>query len=148
MNIEEQKEKLNQLEIKQANLHLEYLKKRRSQFDFADTSQWIALNRKEEDLLLLGDAFTRWSSALKDGDTRKDELILLLQSVWRLQAYCTNLETIIQSAVMEYVTKEKRNSELLSEKRRLELEIEKLKKNHQKEKQSLEEEIKFISKNG
>ena len=27
-------------------------------------------------------------------------------------------------------------------------EIEKLKKNHQKEKQSLEEEIKFISKNG
>ena len=144
MNIEEQKEKLNQLEIKQANLHLEYLKKRRSQFDFADTSQWIALNRKEEDLLLLGDAFTRWSSALKDGDTRKDELILLLQSVWRLQAYCTNLETITQSAVMEYVTKEKRNSELLSEK----LEIEKLKKKHQKEKQSLEEEIKFISKNG
>jgi len=71
MNIEEQKEKLNQLEIKQANLHLEYLKKRRSQFDFADTSQWIALNRKEEDLLLLGDAFTRWSSALKDGDTIK-----------------------------------------------------------------------------
>ena len=98
--------------------------------------------------MLLGDAFTRWSSALKDGDKRKDELILLLQSVWRLQAYCTNLETITQSAVMEYVTKEKRNSELLSEKRRLELEIEMLKKNHQKEKQSLEEEIKFISKNG
>lgn len=148
MTIEEQLEMAKQLELKQANLHLEYIKKKRERFDFADTAQWIALNQKEQDFLFLGDAFTKWATALKDGDKRKDEIILLLQSVWRLQSYCMNLETISQSAVAEYIATEKRNSQLLSEKKKLELEIIQLQNKHQKEKESLEKEIEFLQKNG
>jgi len=146
MDIQSQKEKNKILEMKQSNLHFEFLKKQRQRFDFADTSHWIALNKKEEDFLFLCDAFTKWITALKDGDKRRDELTELIQSVWRLQGYCVNLETITQAAVSDYITTEKRNLQLVSEKRLLELEIQQLKIQHEQAIKSLKAEIEFTQK--
>jgi len=146
MSLQNQKEQNKILEMKQSNLYFEFLKKQRQRFDFADTSHWIALNKKEEDFLILCDTFTKWILALKDGDKRGKELTELLQSVWRLQAYCVNLETITQASVSEYTTTEKRNLQLVSEKRLLELEIIQLKSKHEQEVKSLKSEIEFTQK--
>ena len=146
MDLQKQKEQNKLLEKKQSVLYFEFLKKQRQRFDFADTSQWIALNKKEEDFLVLCDTFTKWITALKDGDKRRDELTELIQSVWRLQGYCVNLETITQAAVSEYSTTEKRNLQLVSEKRLLELEIQQLKIQHGETVKSLKAEIEYTQK--
>lgn len=139
---------MNKDELRLANYHLEYLKKQRKYFEYADTSQFLLEQQKDNDLLLLQDAFTNWIQKIKKGDARASELTLLLQSIWRLQSYCGNLETISRASVSSNVDLSKKIERLESEKRILELEIIQLKSKHEIAKNKLEEEIKFTSKNG
>ena len=136
-----QRENQKLIEQNQAKMHIKFLKQQRQQFDFADTHQWIAFAKKEEDFLFLCEAFTKWISGIKDGDKRKDELTVLLQGLWRLQSYCGNLETICQDAVAQYTMTEKRNLELVGEKRKVELEMRMQKISYESRILALEENI-------
>lgn len=145
--LNEEKEQNRLLEKQMAGMHTEFIKKKRERFDFADVTHWIALNQKEEDFLILCDKFTKWHNATKAEDPRRVELIDLLQTVWRLQSYCVNIETIIQASVAEYVTSEKRNLELVSQKNRMELEYQLKERNYKKKIDELEKQIEWLNNN-
>jgi hypothetical protein len=128
--------------------HTEYLKQQRKYFDYADTSQYLLEQQKEDDLLLLQDAFMEWLKKVKPEDPRSKEFNLLLRSIWRIQSYCGNLETICRAAVVKVVQHSKTIERLESEKKLLELEMKQLKSKHEIEKSSLEKQIEFATKNG
>ena len=139
---------MNKDEATQAKWHTEYLKQQRKYFEYADTAQYLLESQKEDDLLLLQDAFVGWIGKLKKDDPRSKEFNLLLRSIWRIQSYCGNLETICQASVVRVAQQAKTIERLESEKRLLELEIKQLKSKHEIEKNSLEKQIEFVTKNG
>lgn len=145
MSLEKQREEKRVLEQSQARLHFEFAKRERERFDFADTSQWLAFDKKEEDFAILLDKFIGWIEVMKDGDNRKTELTEMVKSIFRLQGYCSNLETITQTAVSKYSSFEKQIKESKSEKRLLELELIQMKAKHDSEIKSLKSEIEFTS---
>jgi hypothetical protein len=86
-----------------AKYHLEYLKQQRKYFEYADASQNLLETQKEDDLLLLQDAFMEWLKKVKPEDPRSKEFNLLLRSIWRIQSYCGNLETICRASIVKVV---------------------------------------------
>lgn len=145
-DLNKEREENRLLEQQQIGLFTKFVRQKRERFDFADTTHWIALNKKEEDFLILCDTFTKWHNAINLEDKRRNELLDLIQTVWRLQSYCINIETIIQSSVAEYVTSEKRNLELVTENRRKELEFILTEKKYLSKIEELGKEIEFITK--
>lgn len=139
---------MTQEEKSQAKWHTEYIRQQRKYFDYADTSQYLLEQKKEDDLLLLQDSFVEWITKLKKDDARKKDLTLLLQSIWRIQSYCGTLETVCKSSVVRVVELNKTIERIESEKRLLELQIKQMKSKHELEKNRLEKEIEFLTKNG
>lgn len=139
---------MTQEEKSQAKWHLEYIKQQQKYFDYADKSQYLLEQKKEDDLLLLQNSFVEWITKLKKDDDRKKNLTQLLQSIWRIQNYCGTLETVCKSSVGRVVELDKTINKLDSEKRLLELEIIQIKSKHELEKNSLGKEIEFLTKNG
>lgn len=131
-----------------AKWEFEKLKDQRKYFEYADASQYLLEQQKEDDLLLLQEAFVEWIGKLKKDDVRGKELNLLLKSIWRIQSYCGTLETICRAAVVKFVQFEKRIERLESEKRILELETMQNKAKYEKQISILEKEIEFLTKNG
>jgi hypothetical protein len=138
---------MNREEKSIAKWEFEKLKQQRKYFEYADASQYLLEQQKEDDLLLLQDAFMEWIGKLKKDDSRSTELNLLLKSIWRIQSYCGTLETICRASIVKFVQFEKNVERLESEKRLLELKIKQMKAKHEIEKNSLEKEIEFITKN-
>lgn len=118
-------------EQRQVNSFMKMIYKQRESFQFADISQQIAHEKNEEDLVVLSDTLTKWNLKIKNDDPRKKELESLLFSVWRVMAYSQSLETVSKTAVSYYMSVEKRNTQLASDIRLVELksqqEIDKLK---------------------
>lgn len=138
---------MTQEEKSRAKWHLEYIKQQQKYFDYADTSQYLLEQKKEDDLLLLQDSFVEWINKLKKDDSRKKDLTILLQSVWRIQSYCGTLETVCKSSVARVVELNKNIERIESEKRLLELEIKQIRAKHQLEINKLGKEIEFLTKN-
>jgi hypothetical protein len=139
---------MNKEEKSIAKWEFEKLKQQRKYFEYADASQYLLEQQKEDDLLLLQDAFVEWIGKLKKDDARGKELNLLLKSIWRIQSYCGGLETICRAAIVKFVQLEKNVERLESEKRILELEIKQNKAKYEKQISVLEKEIEFLTKNG
>lgn len=131
-----------------SKLYVDKLRKQRAYFQYADVSQNLLENQKDDDLLFLQEAFIKWINGLKEGDARKDELNLLLKSIWRIQAYCGNLETICKASVVEIVNLNEKIENLESRNRILEIEKIQINNEYQKKIKSLEAEIEFTNKNG
>lgn len=138
---------MNKEEITLAKYHIEQLKQQRKHFEYADTSQYLLEQQKEDDLIILQDAFVGWIGKVKQDDPRGKEFNLLLRSIWRIQSYCGNLETICRAAVVKVVQHEKRIKQLESENRLLKLESDLVISNQKTQIKKLEEEIEFTSKN-
>lgn len=139
---------MNREEKSIAKWEFEKLKQERKYFEYADASQYLLEQQKDDDLLILQNAFIEWLGKIKVEDPRRKEMDLLLRSIWRIQSYCGTLETICRAAVVKFVQFEKNIERLKSENRLLELEIKQMKAKHELEKNSLEKEIEFITKNG
>jgi len=65
-------------------LQVQFVKQQRKNFEYADTSQNLLEQQKEDDLLLIQDAFVGWINNKQIDEKRKQELTLLLQGVWRI----------------------------------------------------------------
>lgn len=130
-----------------AKWHAEWLKSQRKYFEYADASQYLLEQQKEDDLLLLQEAFVEWISKLKDGDKRSDELNLLLKSIWRIQSYCGGLETICRSAIVKFTQGENRIKVLESELKLTQYQMIQDKAKYESENKSLKNQIEFIEKN-
>lgn len=140
------REKAKQLELLQSKNAINYVKQCRQRFDYADSAQWLAQDKNLEDLTVVSNAISEWVLNPKLGKEKKQELTELLQSTWRVMAYCQNLETTTKSAVQKYVITENRNSELLSELAELKLKYRNLEVSTNNTIESLGKEIEFLSK--
>ena len=141
-DLQEQKEANKNLEMAQSKMMFQFLKQKHERFEFADISQKLACDKKGEDLLFLGHALTKWHNK-STKDEQKKELLGLVQCLWRVDIYCQNIETVVQQAVSEHVTTERRNIELVREKRKLEIEIIQLNSKYGKEISELKKTIEF-----
>jgi len=146
MSIEQEKRENQALERLQAKLYTERMKSDRKYFQYADVSQSLLETQKEDDLHLLQESFMKWIVSMKKDDTRKDELTLLLKSIWRIQSYCGSLETVCKSATVSVHSNLETIKRIESEKRLLELEIQQLKIQHEQAIKSLKAEIEFTQK--
>ena len=141
-----EQEENRKIERYQAKLILEQAKKVRERFDYADTAQWLAQDKNLEDLTIVSNAISEWVLNPKITEAKKKELTDLLMSVWRVLAYCQNLETITKTAVSRYNQAESQFDKYQSEIRILKMEKEQLEQSKNKEIESLKKEIEFISK--
>jgi hypothetical protein len=136
----------SEIERQQTKLHIKYLEQRRKQFDYADTAQWILEDKNQSDLIELGDKLSEWSSKAKDSNKKQfEELILTL---FRVQAYCTNLETLSKQSVAIYIQERKINERLESELRLSKLEFIKETSKLKTELDNVKKELEFINRNG
>ena len=141
-----EREKAKQIELLQTKNAIGYIKQCRQRFDYADSAQWIAQDKNLEDLTIVSNAISEWVLNPKLSDGKRQELTELLQSIWRVMAYCQNLETVAKSAVQKYVITENRNDELLAELTQLKLKYRNLEVSTNNTIESLGKEIEFLSK--
>lgn len=130
------------------NWHFDKMKAAQKYFEYADFSQNILEQQKSDDLLLLQDWLTNVHNKLDVKDKRRKELLLLIQSCWRLDKYCGGLETICKASSVRFYTLSKTIEELESELRMKKLESVQEKAKFELEKKKLLNEIEFLTKNG
>jgi hypothetical protein len=134
------------IERHQVKLILEQSKKVRERFEYADTAQWLLQDKNLEDLSLVSNAISEWILNPKIGPEKKKELTELLQSIWRVMAYCQNLETLCKTSVSRYIDAESKFDKLQTEICKLKLEKHNLELSKNKDIENLKKEIEFISK--
>jgi len=145
-NLNKQREEADKIERFQVKAVLEMAKKVRERFDYADTAQWLAQDKNLEDLTMVSNSLSEWLMNPKISESKKKELTDLLMSIWRVMAYCQNIETICKTAVSKYSVNESKIGKLETEIRILKMEKEQLEINKNKEIDVLKKEIEFISK--
>lgn len=143
MSLEDKKNESRQKEINQIKLLSKYLENERKNFDYADTSHWILQDKNESDLILISEKLNEWHSKAKDEN--KKQFLDLIMTVFRVQSYCTTMETIAKGSVAKLNFSEKRNKQLEFEKRTYEDRILLLKKTYEDEIKKLKEQIGFSS---
>lgn len=141
-----QREQNKIVEKRETALWLSFIKEQRERFDFADVSQHLAYEKNLEDTMIINNALTNWLSNPKLSAEKKKELNDLILSLWRVMAYCGNIETTIKYAVSKYVTTEKRNDELIADLAQLKLKYRNLEVSTNNTIESLGKEIEFLSK--
>ena len=139
MNLEENKRKAKELEMNQAKLISKYIEQQRKRFDYADTSHWILEDKNENDLIFISTTVNEWHGKAKEEN--KGIFLDILLALFRVQSYCTTMQTISKGAVANFVSEQKTNTSLESEIRLLKLEKIQL----QNEIKSLKQEIEFIN---
>lgn len=130
-----------------SNYYIDKIKKQRVYFEYADVSQNLLENQKDEDLLMLQDSLVNWINGIPKDDKRLVNLNLLIKSVWRIQSYCGVLETVCKASTVSIVDYQDQIKKLNSEKRLLELENIKMLNLHLLEIKKLNGEIEFLTKN-
>lgn len=141
------KEEYKKLEMQSAKMHTQMIKESRKYFDYADLSQNILEQQKDEDLLLLGDWLTEVHNKLKPEDKRREEVFLLIKSLWRIEKYCGGLETICKASTVRVLYQMKRNDELESELKTAKYQNIQDKAKYDLEVKTLKSEIEWTSKN-
>ncbi len=134
-------------EISLAKWHVDKMKENRKYFEYSDLSQNILEEQKDDDLLLLGDWLTELHGKLKPDDKRKDEILLLIQSLWRTEKYCGTLETICKSSTVRVMNLIKRNEELDSKLKLAQYQIIQDKAKYDLEVENLKKQIEWTEKN-
>lgn len=135
------------IEISLAKWDVERMKEKRRYFEYADLSQNILEQQKDDDLLLLGDWLTEVHSKLKPDDKRKDEILFLIQGLWRVEKYCGGLETICKASTVRLMNEMKRNDELESQLKLSQYQIIQDKKKYDLEVETLKKQIEWTEKN-
>lgn len=134
-------------EISLAKWHVEKMKEARRYFDYADLSQNILEQQKDDDLLLLGDWLTELHNKLKPDDKRREEVFLLIQSLWRTEKYCGTLETVCKASTVRVYTLSKRIEELESQVKLANYQIIQDKKKYDLDVENLNKQIEWTEKN-
>lgn len=138
--------KQNDLEKKQGRLVFKYLEQKRKKFEYADSAHFLLENKNEEDLIFLSEKISEWHEKAKKEN--KNLFLDVLMAVFRIQSYCTTLQTISKQSVSEYCVELDRCKRLESEMTELKLSNQNEKLILQNEIKKLNQEIEFIGNNG
>lgn len=144
-SLEEKKRANNQIEQNQIKLVSKFLEQQRKRFDYADTAHWILENKNETDLIFISEKVNEWHSMAKESN--KAQFLEIILALFRIQSYCTTIQTIAKGSVAEYSNEVKRNQKLENEVYHLKLEISNLKAKYEAEIKSLNAQLEFSSNN-
>lgn len=145
-------------EISLAKWHVDKMKENRKYFEYSDLSQNILEQQKDDDLLLLGDWLTgihtnlkpeegKSEKEIKNKQRQKEEIFLLIQSLWRVDKYCGGLETICKASTVRLMNAMKRNDELESQLKLAQYQNILDKKKYDSEVETLRKQIEWTEKN-
>lgn len=129
-----------------AKWHIEKVKESRQYFQYADLILNTLESQKDDDLLIIQDWLTEVHNKLKLDDERRNEILKLIQGIWRIEKYCGAIETSCKSASVILFTSSKRIEELESELRISNLKAIQDKYKYESQISKLEKEIEFITK--
>lgn len=135
--LNERRKKEGEAERQSIGLVTKFLEKQRERFDYADTAHFILQNKNEMDLIFVSEKLGEWHTKAKEGN--KKVFLEMIMTLFRIQSYCTTMETISKGSVAEYVREVKRVSYL-------EGEINLMKLQHRKEIQSIKQELENAKK--
>jgi hypothetical protein len=144
-SLEEKKRANNQIEQNQIKLVSKFLEQQRKRFDYADTAHWILENKNETDLIFISEKVNEWHSMAKESN--KAQFLEIILALFRIQSYCTTIQTIAKGSVAEYSNEVKRTQNLENEVYHLKLEITNLKAKYEAEIKSLNAQLEFSSNN-
>ena len=144
-SLEEKKRANNQIEQNQIKLVSKFLEQQRKRFDYADTAHWILENKNETDLIFISEKVNEWHSMAKESN--KAQFLEIIIALFRVQSYCTTIQTIAKGSVAEYSNEVKRSQKLENEVYHLKLEISNLKAKYESEIKSLNAQLEFSSAN-
>lgn len=144
-SLEEKKRANNQIEQNQIKLVSKFLEQQRKRFDYADTAHWILENKNETDLIFISEKVNEWHSMAKESN--KAQFLEIIIALFRVQSYCTTIQTIAKGSVAEYSNEVKRSQKLENEVYHLKLEISNLKAKYESEIKSLNAQLEFSSTN-
>jgi hypothetical protein len=144
-SLEEKKRANNQIEQNQIKLVSKFLEQQRKRFDYADTAHWILENKNETDLIFISEKVNEWHSMAKESN--KAQFLEIILALFRIQSYCTTIQTIAKGSVAEYSNEVKRTQNLENEVYHLKLEITNLKSKYEAEIKSLNAQLEFSSNN-
>lgn len=144
-SLEEKKRANNQIEQNQIKLVSKFLEQQRKRFDYADTAHWILENKNETDLIFISEKVNEWHSMAKESN--KAQFLDIIMALFRIQSYCSTIQTIAKGSVAEYSNEVKRSQKLENEVYHLKLEISNLKAKYESEIKSLNAQLEFSSNN-
>ena len=142
-NFENKKREFGEFEKNQTKLHIKFLQERRKQFEYADTAQWILEDKNQGDLIMLGEKVNDWMQKAKDSNKKQFEDFIL--TLFRVQSYCTNLETLSKQSVAIYIEERKTNLRLESELKISKLELIRETSKLKSELENVKKELQFIN---
>jgi hypothetical protein len=144
-SLEEKKRANHQIEQNQIKLVSKFLEQQRKRFDYADTAHWILENKNETDLIFISEKVNEWHSMAKESN--KAQFLEIIMALFRIQSYCSTIQTIAKGSVAEYSNEVKRSQKLENELYHLKLEISNLKAKYESEIKSLNAQLEFSSNN-
>ena len=142
-DFENKRRDFGEFEKQQSKLHIKFLEQRRKRFDYADTAQWILEDKNQSDLIELGDKVSEWMERAKDSNKKQFEGFIL--TLFRVQSYCTNLETLSKQSVAIYIEERKINERLESELKIAKLELIRETSKLKSELENVKKELEFIN---
>lgn len=144
-SLEEKKRANHQIEQNQIKLVSKFLEQQRKRFDYADTAHWILENKNETDLIFISEKVNEWHTIAKESN--KAQFLDIIMALFRIQSYCSTIQTIAKGSVAEYSNEVKRSQKLENEVYHLKLEISNLKAKYESEIKSLNAQLEFSSNN-
>jgi hypothetical protein len=121
--ITNQRNEFSETEKEQSKLLMKFLEQRRERFNNADTHLWMAQNQNQNDLMYISNSFFDWQKGLKPESEKSKVLENMILTMFRIESYCRQTETVSKSSVSEYISERKTNEKLESEIKLLKLQM-------------------------
>lgn len=144
-SLENKRRENNEIERNQIKLVSKFLEQQRKRFDYADTAHWILENKNESDLIFISEKVNEWHSMAKESN--KAQFLDIIMALFRVQSYCTTIQTIAKGSVAEYSNEVKRSKQLENEIYNLKLELTNIKSKYEAEIKSLKNQLEFVNSN-
>lgn len=121
MDLNQERKSNQDLELARSKLMSKFLKNQRKSFEYADISMWLLQDKNETDIIFLGEKLDDWKSKAKPESEQLKVLSEMMMTLFRIQSYCFNMETINKASVAELVLERERRKDSESESHRLKL---------------------------
>lgn len=121
MDLNDERKANQDLETAKSKLFYKFLDQQRKSFEYADVSMWLLQDKNETDIIYLGQKLDDWKAKAKPESEQLKVLTEMMMTLFRIQSYCFNLETINKQSVAELVKERIRSKFAEDETRKLKL---------------------------
>lgn len=122
-SLDNQRKEYSETDKAQLKLIGKFFEQRRERFESADTHLWMSQNQNSNDLLFITNSFFEWQKGLEPTSKKSKVLENMIQTMFRIESYCRQAETVSKASVSEYIEERKVNTRLESDIKTLKLKL-------------------------